>query len=190
MALSDRFVLRYPRGDISLLSSFTNLHTLKLEGEKHVTSSHYPAQQTTLSLRRLKRLCVQWIIVGIQDIQFDIPKLECLDIAYWKLQKETYYARVQTKQLSWRYKGMFTEDEWKDKIQKAIQSELRSVLIQYHNTSHFRFPSTSKEMVLKIFQEPTVNAALSAALRAVTFEGPLGDMETVAAQDLGYQKTT
>ncbi|KIM32554.1 hypothetical protein M408DRAFT_326346 [Serendipita vermifera MAFF 305830] len=180
----ESFVLRWVHEDISSLSGFTNLHTLKLVGEtnRRLLGSREPVQQTTLSLPRLKSLYMQWLIRGIQDVQFNTPKLECLDILcrYSQLRGKANYAKVQTEHVSWR-----VENDWKAiDTNKKITFELQSILLAYPDTSYFTFPSIFKEMVVELLQEPIIDSPLSAALRAVTFEGPSGDRETLMVEEL------
>ncbi|KIM32556.1 hypothetical protein M408DRAFT_183049 [Serendipita vermifera MAFF 305830] len=181
------FVVRYVQGDISSLSRLANLHTLTLVGGYGVPSD-VPVQQTTLSLPRLRNLSVQWVIEGIQDIQFNIPKLECFDIfcPFLRLPRKANYARIQTERLSWRFDEIGLSSNWEDKIKvkTSFSSEIRSILTSYPNTSYFTFSSTFKGVVIEILRESNVNSALSSALRAVTFEGSLGDLETVVAQEI------
>ncbi|KIM32555.1 hypothetical protein M408DRAFT_19955 [Serendipita vermifera MAFF 305830] len=188
VSVLETFVLEYVRDDISSLSSFTNLHTLKLVGSRYAVLVVDPVTRTTVSLPRLRNLCVQWFISGIQNVHFDIPKLECLDIFCrgTRLLGKENYARVQTERLSWRFEK---PEPWEGDMGTSITSELQSILVSYPNTAYFTFPFIFKEVVIAILREPDVNSALSSALREVTFEGPLGDRETVVAQGLGYQTT-
>lgn len=167
--------------DPSILSRFTHLRKLEIEGWRYRQAELAPSVRTVVHLPELRQLIIKGLVLNFDNVEFQAPILDLLHLSRRHAPSFRIYPEVQAAQVHWGVVDDSLISEW---TYEYIKSEPYSILLKYNSAFHLQVPRFSKEITCGIIRELKTQPNWSSALKSVSFEGRSGVLKTIEVDAL------